>query len=159
MLEHNPSSNHSVTRHMHKPLPPVDDEDHIMMRKPSRLPVHSVLPGTVTTYPPTQSLPARHQRYSISKSIVLEDGRCFAFEELVGEVFEDGTGEQMQYARFKCPGMMCSFAHELITPVYLNMEDNASQGSPHSHHWCNWKESIMGCFALGDSCTCRDDKH
>ena len=55
MLEHNPSSNHSVTRHIHKPLPPVDDEDHIMMRKPLRLPVHSVLPGTVMTYPPPLS--------------------------------------------------------------------------------------------------------
>ena len=111
------------------------------------------------TYPPTQSLPAQHQRYSIGKSIVLEDGRCFAFEELVGEVFEDGTGKRMQYVKFKCSGMMRSIAHALITPVYLDKEDNISQSSSHSHHWCSWKESVMGCFGSGGSCSCQDDKH
>ena len=72
-----------------------------------------------------------------SSPIILADGRRFEFEELVGEMREDGTGERMQYARFKCSGTMCSIAHEPITPVYLDKEDNASQGSPHSHHWCS----------------------
>ena len=153
-LERNPSLDQSVTNCTHKPLPPVDDEDHIMMRKPSRLPVHSVLPGTVMTYPPTRSLPARHQRYSIGKSIVLEDGRCFAFEELVGKMWEDETGDRIQYVRFKCPGTMRSIAHMLITPVYLDKEDDISQSSSHSHHWCSWKESVMGCFGSGGSCSC-----
>ena len=159
MLERNPSPDQSVTNCTHKPLPPVDDGDHIMIKKPLRLPTGPDFQRMVMTYPPTQSVPAQYQRYSIGSPIILADGRCFEFEELVGEMREDGTGERMQYARFKCSGTMCSIAHELITPVYLNKEDNASQGSPHSHHWCSWKKSIMGCFTLGDSCTYRDDKH
>ena len=83
MLECNPSPDQSVTNCTHKPLPPVDNGDHIMMKKPLRL----------LTYPPTQSVPAQHQRYSLSSPIILADGRRFEFEELVGEMREDGTGE------------------------------------------------------------------
>ena len=101
MLEHNPSLDQSITNCMHKPLPPVDDGDHIMMKKPSRLPTGPDFQRTVMTYPPTQSVPAQHQRHSLGSPIILADGRCFAFEELVGELWEDETGDQIQYARFK----------------------------------------------------------
>ena len=158
MLERNPSPDRSVTDFMHK-LPPVDDGDHIMMKEPSRLPMGPDFRRTIMTYPPTQSVPAQHQRHSIGSPIILADGRCFAFEKLVGEVWEDETGDRIQYARFKCPGTMSSIAHTLITPVYLDKEDDVGQSSSHSHHWCSWKESVMGCLGSGGSCACRDDKH
>ena len=144
---------------MHKPLPPVDDDKYITIKNSSRLPTGSDFPGTVMTYPPMPSVPAQHQRYSIGRSINLGDGRRFVFVEFVGDAWEDGTGDRIQYAKFKCPGAAHSFAYELITPVYLDREDDISEGSSQSHHWCNWKESVMGCFGLGGNCSCRDDKH
>ena len=104
MLERNPSPDQSVTNCTHKPLPPVDDGDHIMMKKPSRLLTGPDYQRMVMTYPPTQSVPAQHQRYSIGSPINLADGRCFEFEELVGEMREDGTGELLR-PRSK-PGVM-----------------------------------------------------